>query len=78
MSRVLTKKGRIIITDLMFANAKSRKEFEENRTLSEKKDLEDEYFGQVDEIEKVLKEHRYNCIRKQIVDLIWMIVGDRK
>lgn len=77
MNRVLKNSGRIIITDLMFANKTSRYEFEYHCSTREKDDLEDEFFANVDEVEGILKSYGYRCNSEQIDDLIWMVVAER-
>lgn len=78
MNRVIKHRGRIIITDLMFESSLSRERFEKVCTVEEKQDLEDEYFGNVDEIELILKNYEFTCEHQKFDDLIWMIVADRK
>jgi putative AdoMet-dependent methyltransferase len=77
MDRVLRSRGRIIITDLMFKDKEERIKFEQNCTKREKSDLEDEYFGNVDEVEEILEFCGYKTKHVQIDDLIWMVVGQK-
>lgn len=75
MDRVLNYHGKIIITDLMFENMDARKAFENGCTDRERKDLADEYFGNVDEIEEIFASHGFSCQHEQIDHLIWMITA---
>lgn len=61
----------------MFEDKEKRIEFEQNCTKREKSDLEDEYFGNVDEVEEILEFCGYKTKHVQIDDLIWMVVGQK-
>ncbi|HEX3075421.1 MAG TPA: MerR family transcriptional regulator [Lachnospiraceae bacterium] len=77
MDRVLDSHGRIIITDLMFENQSVRETFAKKCSEEELRDLEDEYFGNVDEIEKIVMELGYHCSHFQINELIWLIEAEK-
>ncbi|HEX3022101.1 MAG TPA: MerR family transcriptional regulator [Lachnospiraceae bacterium] len=77
MDRVLDSHGRIIITDLMFENQSVRETFAKKCTEEELRDLEDEFFGNVNEIEKIMKELGYHCSHFQIDELIWLIEAEK-
>lgn len=75
MNRVLKSEGTIVITDLMFENQNARSLFEANCSEKERIDLEDEYFGNVDEVSEILEELEFNCEAEQIDELIWSITA---
>lgn len=77
MDRVLRHKGRIIITDLMFENSTAREKFVKKCTKEELRDVEDEYFGYIDELEKILTSMGYCCNHQQIDELIWILVAEK-
>ncbi len=77
MNRVLKKNGRIVITDLMFADGNSRSKFKATCTEREKEEMEDEYFAEVDKVEGILRAFGFRCKSKQIDKLIWMITADK-
>lgn len=73
MDRVLREKGIVVIADLMFENQKARELFAETCSEREREDLEDEFFGNVDEISELFTELGYECEAEQIDELIWII-----
>lgn len=77
MNRVLKSAGTIVIADLMFENQKVREGFEANCCESEREDLEDEYFGNVDEVSATLTELGYECKAEQVDELIWIIMANK-
>ena len=78
MDRVLRDKGMVVIADLMFENKKAREVFERNCNNAEREDLEDEYFGNVDEISEIFTALGYECEAEQVDDLIWIISATKK
>lgn len=46
-------------------------------SIREFEDLADEYFANVDEVEKILSSYGYEMKYKQIDSLIWMVVGTK-
>lgn len=77
MNRVLKPQGRIIITDLMFLDEKARKVYEKKCSVREREDLEDEFFANVDELERIVQAYGYEVKHVQIDPLIWMVVGTK-
>lgn len=77
MNRILKRHGQIIISDLMFANEEARNAFVTKASVREKEDLEDEYFGNVDEVTDLFKKCGYHCQAEQIDELIWCIVAKK-
>lgn len=77
MNRVLKRHGSIVIADLMFENSKAREAFEKKCSQEEKEELSDEYFGNVDEMENCLKALGYVCSKRQVDDLIWILVAKK-
>lgn len=77
MNRVLKEHGQIIITDLMFKNEAARKDFITKASTREKADLEDEFFGNVDEVTAILKKCGYQCQAEQIDELMWCLVATK-
>lgn len=75
MDRVLKPQGRIIITDLMFQDEVARNVYEKKCSVREREDLEDEFFANVDELERIIKDYGYQVKHVQIDPLIWMVVG---
>lgn len=75
MDRVLKTKGRIIITDLMFQNEVARKAYENKCSAREIEDLEDEFFANVDELERIFQTKGYEVKSIQIDPIIWMVAG---
>lgn len=75
MNRVLRDSGTIVIADVMFQNQKARETFAANCSESEREDLEDEYFGNVDEVSAILIELGYECKAEQVDELIWIIIA---
>lgn len=45
--------------------------------IRELEDLVNEYFANVDEVEKILSSYGYETKYKQIDSLIWMVVGTK-
>ncbi len=78
MDRVLREHGTVIIADLMFANQKAREVFERNCSNAEREDLEDEYFGNVDEVSEIFTAFGYECEAEQVDELIWIINAAKK
>ena len=62
----------------MFENQKSRELFAETCSGREREDLEDEYFGTVDEISEIFTEFGYECEAEQVDELIWIICAKKK
>lgn len=77
MNRVLKDVATIVITDLMFQNQDARDLFETNCSEEERSDLEDEFFGNVDEVSEILDSLGYECNAEQIDELIWSITARR-
>lgn len=77
MNRILKPHGQIIITDLMFENQEARKAFTAMASVREKEDLQDEYFGNVDEVTNIFQKCGYHCQVEQIDELIWCIVAKK-
>lgn len=77
MDRILIKGGRIIIADLMFETNEARQKYEKTCTLRQKEELEDEFFGTVEEVEHILAQTGYRCTHEQIDELIWIITADK-
>ena len=77
IDRVLKSNGRAIITDLMFYDNMARKDFEKYCTKAEFRDLQDEYFTTVINIEADAKSFGYSCGSEQIDDLIWILVLEK-
>ncbi|MBE5960882.1 MAG: methyltransferase domain-containing protein [Lachnospiraceae bacterium] len=77
MDRVLKQHGRIVIADLMFADDKAKKTFLKNCTKREREDVEDEYFANVDEMQRLCKEAGYEFKATQIDELIWVIEAEK-
>ncbi len=77
MDRVLKPNGRIILTDLMFYDDMKREDFEKFCTKSELRDLYDEYFTTVINIEADAQSLGYTCSSEQIDDLIWILVFEK-
>lgn len=77
MDRVLNRNGTIVIADLMFANAQERVRFAAQATKAKLRDLEDEYFGNVDKMENILETMGYYCESVQVDELIWILVAKR-
>lgn len=77
MNRVLKDAATIVITDLMFQNQDARDLFETNCSEEERSDLEDEFFGNVDEVSEILDSLGYECNAEQIDELIWSITARR-
>lgn len=75
MNRVLKSAGVIVIADLMFENQKARERFAVSCSEREREDLEDEYFGNVDEVTAVFKTFGYQCEAEQVDELIWIITA---
>lgn len=75
MSRILKPGGKIVITDLMFANQESRIAFEKSCTPKVKYELNDEFFANVDEVVQLLESNGFKCVAKQIDPLIWSIIA---
>ena len=75
--RIMKQQGRIIITDLMFLDDTERKRYEQNCSERELIDLQDEYFGNIDEVEQMLKEVGYEVEHTRIDELMWIIVGSK-
>ncbi len=75
MNRVLKSEGIVVITDLMFENQNARNLFEANCSEKERIDLEDEYFGNVDEVSEIFEKLGYRCEAEQIDELIWSITA---
>ncbi|WP_167959065.1 MerR family transcriptional regulator [Anaerosporobacter faecicola] len=78
MGRVIKPGGRIIITDLMFADEQARHRFEEQCTEQEKEELEDEYFTNIDRLEKIFHANGFTLQSIQIDSLMWMVVGEKE
>lgn len=78
MSRTLLHHGRIIITDLMFENKERRQLFESQCNANEKRDLNDEFFANVDELTEDFNEFGFNCQTYQLNSLLWMITATKK
>jgi len=78
MNRVLKEKGTIVIADLMFENIQARKAFEATCSKAEKADLEDEHFGNVNEISECFARLGYHCEAEQIDELLWVISATKK
>lgn len=78
MSRTLLLQGRIIITDLMFENKKAKDNFERHCNTNEKRDLQDEFFANVDELIQDFNQAGFTCQTKQLNTLIWMITATKK
>lgn len=77
MDRILKRDGKIVITDLMFKDDASRLEYEKSCRDDERADLEDEFFGTVYEIEKVLLSLEYQVCAEQIDALIWTVTAQK-
>lgn len=77
MDRVLKQSGMIVITDLMFQNQNERQKYELSCKKEELLDLEDEFFGNVDEIIPMLESFGYQCIAEQVDKLIWIITAKK-
>ncbi len=77
MNRVLKQKSTIVITDLMFENQAARDAFQATCSEKERLDLEDEYFGNVDEVMEILSEFGYKCQAEQIDELIWVVIAGK-
>ena len=77
MDRVLKQKATIVIADLMFENQAARDLFEATCSAKEQRDLEDEYFGNVDELMNIFNRLGYKCKATQIDQLIWMVIATR-
>lgn len=78
MNRVLKNTGVIVIADLMFENQKAREAFATSCSKSEREDLEDEYFGNVNEIVAVFETLGYHCEAEQVDELIWIIAAKKQ
>lgn len=78
MNRVLKSAGVIVIADLMFENQKARERFTASCSKSEREDLEDEYFCNVDEIAEVFEILGYHCEAEQVDELIWIIAAKKQ
>ena len=81
MARVLKKKGKIIIADLMFANTQAEKETK-NRVISSGKseivtEIEEEYYGHVNTLIEKLTQLKFRTLQKQMTDFVWIICGSR-
>ena len=77
MDRVLKPKATIIIADLMFENQAARNRFQATCSEKERLDLEDEYFGNIDEVTEILNEFGYKCRAEQIDELIWLFTANK-
>ncbi|MCR1843213.1 MerR family transcriptional regulator [Murimonas intestini] len=78
MDRIAEGHGRIVIADLMFADENARKEYEEKCSERAKDVLNDEFFGNADEIEGMLKAQGYECRHERVDELIWVIWADKR
>lgn len=77
IDRVLKKNGSIIIADLMFLNQSARKQYESSCRKEEIMDLEDEFFGNVDEVMDLLQLFGFVCTAEQVDDLVWVIQAEK-
>lgn len=78
MDRVLRDEGTVVLADLMFENAEARTAFESSCSKAEQEDLEDEYFGNVDEISGIFTALGYECEVMQVDELIWILCAKKK
>ena len=62
----------------MFENQKAREAFATSCSKSEREDLEDEYFGNVNEIVAVFETLGYHCKAEQVDELIWIIAAKKQ
>ncbi|MBQ7919630.1 MAG: MerR family transcriptional regulator [Lachnospiraceae bacterium] len=77
MDRVLKQHATIVITDLMFENQAARDCFQATCNEKERLDLEDEYFGNVNDVMRILTALGYQCRAEQIDELIWMLTANK-
>ncbi len=77
MGRILKPYGRIIITDLMFYDDKAKKDYAKGWNVRQLKDLNDEYFANIDALKTIFDQQGYSMDFKQIDELIFMVVATK-
>jgi ubiquinone/menaquinone biosynthesis C-methylase UbiE len=77
MKRVLKGKGRIVIGDLMYLDDKARKilieKFKREKRDDVIKDMEEEYFTNIEWFRKKLEKNNFKIICKQLSTLNWVL-----
>lgn len=76
MKRVLKPYGKIIIADLMFKNKSYEKKIKQNLIKEGKenmvRDIEDEYYGLFDDLNKKFNEMGFEFKGEQLTEFVWI------
>ena len=78
IKRVLKPNGICILGDLMFENKKARREYETQCTPRQLRELEDEFFANIDILQSQFLSEGFTFEAKQVDEIMWVIVAKQQ
>lgn len=77
MSRVLRENGTCIIADVMFEDKDAKENYGRKCMPLQREELYNEHFALLSDIEQYFLQEGFNCVKKQIDELLWIIIAKK-